>query len=146
WAGALAESPATTSTAPATAPAVVRVPADVASVMHPSGEAHLRKIHDSYLQRIKQDNKIQLLFLGDSIFHLWSKAPDVWKKYYDKYDAANFGDGGDYTQHLLWRIENGELDGISPKVVVLLIGINNLYHSPGNTPEETAAGIKKILD
>lgn len=137
---------ATTTVPAATAAPTAVAPTDVASVMHPTGERHLRSLHARYLQRIQEDNKIQLLFLGDSITWNWSKAPDVWQQYYGQYDPANFGDPGSYTQHLLWRIENGELDGISPKVVVLLIGINNLYHSPGNTPEETAAGIRKILD
>jgi lysophospholipase L1-like esterase len=128
------------------APSPVAAPADVASVMHPTGERHLRVIHDRFLKRIKDDPKIDLLFVGDSITWRWALAPDVWKAHYGKYDAANFGDGGAYTQHVLWRLENGELEGIRPKVVVLLVGINNLYHSPANTPEQTAAGIKKILD
>jgi len=121
-------------------------PADVPSIHHPTSDNHLKSVHAKFLQRIKDDNKIQLLFLGDSITAGWANAPDVWKEYYGQYDPANFGDGGDYTQHLLWRIDNGELEDINPKVVVLLIGINNLYHNPGNTPEQTAAGIKKILD
>jgi lysophospholipase L1-like esterase len=121
-------------------------PADVPSVNHPTGQRHLLGVHAKYMKRIQEDNKIQLLFLGDSITFNWYKAPDVWNKYFGQWDTANFGDGGSYTQHLLWRITNGELDGISPKVIVLLIGINNLYHKPGNTPEDTAVGIKKILD
>jgi len=149
-----ASSSATAAPATATVPVMpnVAAPADVASVMHPTGEAHLRKIHDRFLQQIKNDNKIELLFIGDSITQGWSKAPEVWKQYYGKWDTANFGDGGDYTQHVLWRVENGELDGIHPKVVVLLVGINNLYHAienyrgPGNNAAQVAAGIKKILD
>lgn len=139
-------APPVPGAAPA-APAVYQPgPADVPSLNHPTGQRHLLGVHAKDMKRIQDDNKIQLLFLGDSITFNWSKAPDVWKKYFGQWDAANFGDGGSYTQHLLWRITNGELDGISPKVVVLLIGINNLYHKPGNTPEDTAKGIKKIID
>ena len=142
---ARAQAPATAAPAADTpAPEAVQ-PADVATVMHPTGERHLRSIHDKYLQRIRQDNKIQLLFLGDSITFNWAKYPEIWNKYFGQYDPANFGDGGSYTQHLLWRLENGELEGISPKVCVLMIGVNNLYHVK-NTPEETAAGVKKIID
>ena len=142
-----AEEPATAPKA-ASAPAAAKevAPADVASPNHPTSVNHLKTIHERFLKRIKDDNKIELLFIGDSITQGWSLAPDVWKQYYGKWDTANFGDGGDYTQHVLWRVENGELEGIHPKVVVLLVGINNLYHSPGNTAEQTAAGIKKILD
>ena len=135
-------APAATTPAPA-APNVVE-PADIASPNHPTSAGHLATIHKRILEQIKKDNKMQVVFLGDSITQNWSKAPDVWNKYYGNYDPANFGDGGDYTQHILWRIENGELDGISPKVVVLMAGVNNLYHVK-NTPEETAAGIKKII-
>ena len=143
-AGVLPNVAPTVPLAAQTAPTVA-APADVASVMHPTGERHLRTIHARFMQRIQQDNKIQLLFLGDSITAGWASATDVWQQAFYRYDPANFGDSGSYTQHLLWRIENGELDDISPKVVVLLVGINNLYHNPGNTPEETAAGIRKII-
>ena len=135
---------ATAAAAPTTAKVVE--PADVPSIHHPTSDNHLKGVHAKFLKRIQDDNKIQLLFIGDSITAGWINAPDVWKEYYGQYDPANFGDGGDYTQHLLWRIDNGELEGINPKVVVLLIGINNLYHNPGNTAEQTAVGIKKILD
>ena len=81
--------------------------------------------HESFLKRGKE-GKVGLLFVGDSITAGWAGAgKEVWEANYAKCDAANFGIGGDRTQHVLWRIENGELDGISPKVVVLMIGTNN---------------------
>ena len=83
------------------------------------------QMHNSFLKRAKE-GPIGLLFIGDSITQGWTKAADTWAKYYEKYHPANFGNKGDRTQHVLWRIENGELDGISPKVVVLLIGTNNI--------------------
>jgi lysophospholipase L1-like esterase len=102
--------------------------------------AFLKK-HVSFLERGKS-GPIGLLFIGDSITAGWVKAPDVWQKYYDPYQAANFGIGGDQTQHVIWRIENGELDGISPKVAVLMLGTNN---TTTHTAAEIAAADKKIV-
>jgi beta-glucosidase len=90
-------------------------------------EPNFWRMHLSFLDRIKQ-GPIGLLFLGDSITDFWRNAANLplFTKYYGKYDPANFGISGDQTQHVLWRIEHGELDGISPKVLVLLIGTNNV--------------------
>ena len=89
-------------------------------------DAHFKKMHESFLLRRTQ-GPIGVLFLGDSITEGWSgRGKRVWDQYYADLDAANFGIGGDRTQHVLWRIDNGELDGISPKVVVLMIGTNNI--------------------
>ena len=86
---------------------------------------------------------MDLLFLGDSITDgSAGGGKAVWEKNYAPLKAANFGIGGDQTQHVLWRIQNGELDGIKPKVAVLMIGTNNLG---GNTDEEIADGIKAIV-
>jgi lysophospholipase L1-like esterase len=96
--------------------------------------------HESFLKRARE-RPIGLLFIGDSITAGWnSVGKEVWAKYYQAHNPANFGIGGDRTQHVLWRIENGELDGISPKVVVLLIGVNN-----GGKPA-VFPGIKKIVE
>jgi lysophospholipase L1-like esterase len=67
----------------------------------------------------------------------------VWDERFGKYDPANFGIGGDRTQHVLWRIENGELDGIAPKAVVLMIGTNNSGAYPA---EEILKGDVKIVE
>jgi len=83
-----------------------------------------------------------VLFLGDSITEGWGKAPHVWEHYYGKMEPANFGIGGDQTQHVIWRIENGELDGLHPKVVVLMLGTNN---AATHTGEEIAAADQKII-
>lgn len=82
------------------------------------------------------------LFLGDSITQRWDA--DVWRQSFGALNAANFGLDGDRTQHLLWRItEGGELDGLAPDTVVLLIGVNNIATDP---PEHVAAGIGKLVD
>jgi lysophospholipase L1-like esterase len=100
------------------------------------------KMHESFLARGKQ-GPIGVLFLGDSITQGWTKAPHVWEHYYSKWQPANFGIGGDQTQHIIWRIENGELDGIKPKVVVLMLGTNN---TGGHTAAEITAADKKIVE
>ena len=86
--------------------------------------------------------KIDLIFLGDSITHSWEgTGRSVWNKYYKERSTLNLGYGGDRIQHLLWRIKNGELETLSPKLAVIMIGTNN---SKSNTAEEMANGIKLI--
>jgi lysophospholipase L1-like esterase len=98
------------------------------------------KLHESFLERAKKGD-VDLLFLGDSITQGWNNN-EVWKRHYEPRKSANFGIGGDRTEHVLWRIENGELEGISPKLVVLMIGTNNIS---ANTPEDIAEGVKAIV-
>ena len=133
---AFAQPPA----APAPAPAKVDASAAIEKT-DPSGR--FRKMHESFLAR-RTSGPIGVLFLGDSITAGWA-APTrahIWETYYGKWQPANFGIGGDQTQHVIWRIENGELDGISPKVVVLMLGTNN---TGGHTAAEIAAADKKIV-
>jgi lysophospholipase L1-like esterase len=118
-------------------PACAQGPATV--VPKPRDGAWL-EVHRSFLVQAKR-GPIDLLFLGDSITQGWNENT-VWQRYYGQRHAANFGIGGDRTQHVLWRIQNGELDGIEPKVTVLMIGTNNL---DDDTPDEIAQGIKTIV-
>jgi len=105
-------------------------------------QPRFQMLHEQFLKRGKE-GKIGVLFLGDSITEGWGgRGKDVWEQRYAKYDAANFGIGGDQTQHVLWRIEHGELDGISPKVVVLMIGTNNI----GYPAEDIIKGDRKIVE
>lgn len=106
-----------------------------------AGNAGFFELHESFLARGKA-GPVGLLFLGDSITYGWRKAPHIWEHYYGPYQPANFGIGGDRTQHVLWRMDNGELDGINPKVVVLMIGTNN---TGTNTAAEIAAADRKIV-
>jgi beta-glucosidase len=131
-----AQSPAPAPQA-ATAPAVT---VDASAPIPKRGNARFYELHASFLKRGKEP--MGVLFLGDSITEGWGKAPDVWKEHYEKYQPANFGIGGDQTQHVIWRIEDGELDGISPKVVVLMIGTNN---SSRHTAAEITAADTKIV-
>lgn len=99
--------------------------------------------HELINSRAKEGDK-DILFLGDSITQGWEGAgKDAWAKAYTPRKAMNAGIGGDRTQHVLWRIENGNIAGITPKVAVLMIGTNN---SGTNTSEDIAAGIKAIVD
>jgi len=138
-AGALVSLRAQTPAAPAPAPAAAVV--DASAPIPKTGNARFFELHESFLKRGKE-GPIGVLFLGDSITEGWKKAPHVWAHYFAKYQPANFGIGGDQTQHVIWRIENGELEGISPKVVVLMIGTNN---SATHTGEQIADAVKKII-
>ncbi len=100
--------------------------------------------HLDFLYRITQ-GEIGLLFLGDSITDAWPRRGEwTWLKF-APYNPADFGISGDRTEHLLWRITNGELDGINPKVTVVMIGTNNIGQNADEKPEWAAAGIKKIV-
>jgi lysophospholipase L1-like esterase len=144
---------ATTLTAAATAlaadpatpkPAAPVQAADVAAPkLGPDGaiEAGFANAHERFL-KIAAEGKARLLFIGDSITQGWGQHPELWEKAFGAYQPANFGIGGDRTQHVLWRLENGELDGFQPKLVVLMIGTNN---TSGNSAEEIAQGIEKIV-
>jgi lysophospholipase L1-like esterase len=99
--------------------------------------------HGTFL-KIAMNGNVDLLFLGDSITQGWENAgKEVWKERYEPLKAANFGIGGDQTQHVLWRLHNGdELHGITPKAVVLMIGTNNMGSS---SAEQIAEGITAIV-
>ncbi|AEF56036.1 lipolytic protein G-D-S-L family [Marinomonas posidonica IVIA-Po-181] len=101
--------------------------------------------HQAKLREKATMDKVDLLFLGDSIIQAWEQeGKATWETYYQPRNALNLGFNGDRTEHLLWRLEQGEIEGISPKLVVLLIGTNNTGHRM-DKPQETAQGIKAIL-
>ncbi|KAJ6222321.1 hypothetical protein RDWZM_000866 [Blomia tropicalis] len=86
----------------------------------------------------------KVIFLGDSITEGWSNhGKNVWKQHYENRHSFNYGIGGDRTEHILWRIANGELENVNAKLVVLMIGTNNIrLHSS----KDIAKGIHAILD
>ena len=91
------------------------------------------------LNAVAKQGGIDLLFVGDSITMGWrGDGRAVWDERFAPLKAANFGLGGDKTEHVLWRLQNGNLEGIAPKVVVLLIGTNNVGRI---TAAELAEGI-----
>ena len=111
-----------------------------------------RAAHRQLIAKTKQ-GKIDVYFEGDSITRRWG-ATDYprflarWKEHFHGWNAANFGWGGDTTHNILWRLQNGELDGVSPKVVALQAGTNNL---PGRGPaddavvEDVVGGVQAIV-
>lgn len=101
------------------------------------------KRHEEFLARLAT-GPVGLLFLGDSITAMWPFTSPTWKKF-EKHEVANFAVPGERTEDLLWRITNGELEGMAPQVVVILIGTNNLAKKE-EQPEWIAAGVKAILE
>lgn len=90
--------------------------------------------------------KIDLLFIGDSITQGWEKeGAAVWQDFYAKRNGFAIGFGGDRTENVLWRLQHGALENMSPKLVVLMIGTNNTGHRLEN-PATIAAGIKTLLN
>lgn len=111
------------------------------------------EVHKGTEKRIEQFNEIskkgeaQLVFLGDSITHGWEGQKAIWEAAFGPYRPANFGIGGDRTEHVLWRMDNGNFDGLKPKLTVIMIGTNNTGHRNGSEPaEQTCAGVKAIID
>jgi len=99
--------------------------------------------HMAVNERVEKGN-VDLIFIGDSITHSWEGAgKEVWAQYYAKRNAVNMGFSGDRTQHVLWRLDNGEITGISPKAAVIMIGTNN-SNGNDNTAEQIADGIIAI--
>ena len=111
-----------------------------------------RKRHQEKLAELRE-RRVDLVWLGDSITQDWEKQgpPDwqdfapVWQRFYGDRNAVNLGFRGDNTGHLLWRMQNGELDDIRPKAAVVLIGANNLGRVRWSAPQ-TVAGIVAVVD
>ncbi|MBE2216054.1 MAG: mucin-desulfating sulfatase [Opitutaceae bacterium] len=98
--------------------------------------------HEANVARAAQGN-VDVLLLGDSITEGWNNT-EIWKEHYPKLQIANFGIGGDTTANLLWRLENGEIGNLRPRLIVLMIGINNLGRN-GDKPAEVVTGIQTIV-
>jgi lysophospholipase L1-like esterase len=91
---------------------------------------------------IAQYDQVDLLFMGDSITAGWNW--EIWQKNFAPLKAANFGIGGDHTGNVLWRLQHGAIGNIKPKLIVLLIGVNNFGHL-NETPEQVANGVGKVV-
>jgi lysophospholipase L1-like esterase len=104
------------------------------------------KRHEGFVAEAKKGG-IEVLFIGDSITDAWrsGKQKAIWDERFAPLKAANFGISGDRTQHLLWRLQNGELEGISPKVAVLMIGTNNIGQKDPETMASAFAGIRAVV-
>ncbi|HTU65786.1 MAG TPA: GDSL-type esterase/lipase family protein [Steroidobacteraceae bacterium] len=107
-------------------------PFERADVAVPRSDENSRKAHEQLLEKRKA-GKIDVYFVGDSITRRWGTSDpqykdfyDNWKKNFSGWNAADFGWGADKTQHMLWRLQQGELDDVHPKVVVVMAGTNNV--------------------
>jgi lysophospholipase L1-like esterase len=103
--------------------------------------------HEAFLAEARAGG-IECLLMGDSITDWWGRAGlEVYEATFAPLGCANFGIAGDRTEGVLWRMENGELEGYSPKVMMLMIGTNNLSsrRRPANAPEEIAMAIAVIV-
>lgn len=100
------------------------------------------KRHESFNKRVAQ-GECDLIFIGDSITQGWERnGKEVWTKFYGERKAVNLGIGGDRTQHVIWRLDNGNLYRIKPKAAVIMIGTNN---SRNNSSEQIAEGVAAIV-
>lgn len=106
--------------------------------------------HEKKLEEIRQLKtsglNSDLVFIGDSITQGWEDAGrKVWDAHFSQHHALDLGFGGDHTENALWRLQHGEIDGIAPKVAVLMIGTNNTGDRLED-PKTTATGIKRIVE
>jgi lysophospholipase L1-like esterase len=125
---------------------------DAADRAAPRTDSNSVTAHEQLLAKAKR-GRIDVYFVGDSIVRRWGALdyPELlanWKQNFHGWNAANFGWGADRTQHILWRLENGELDGVNPKVIVVLAGTNNVGTQPRDEQgiAEIVRGIKAIVD
>lgn len=137
--------PATSADVPVVArpnPALIPVPQRTEDGLPQNAVNNFNTRHHRYVARAKEGG-IDLLFVGDSITQAWGdRGRPVWEEFYGGMKAAAFGIGYDRTQHLLWRLQNGEGEGFSPKAIVVMIGTNNIGLQ---SPAEIAAGIGAIV-
>ena len=107
--------------------------------------------HEQLLEKAKKGG-IDIYFLGDSITRRWGATdyPEFlvnWKTNFFGWNAANFGWGADRIENMLWRLENGELDAVHPKIIVVLAGINNVGTAPGGDAkvENITRGLRVLV-
>lgn len=111
-------------------------------------DANSRIAHEQLLEKAR-NGQVDLYFVGDSITRRWGATDypvflEHFQRAFHGWNAADFAWGGDQTQHILWRLENGELEGVSPKVFVVLAGTNNVGRTmPPGGDDDKAAGIAR---
>lgn len=103
------------------------------------GDGRWMSQHNRFIAEGKE-REPEVLFIGDSLIQRISQT-SLWESMFEPLHCLNFGIGGDQTQNILWRLNNGELETLEPKVVVLLAGTNNY----SNTAEEVTDGIMEIV-
>ncbi len=127
-----------------------RIPADQPA---PRTDRNSRVAHEQLVAKAKKGG-IDVYFVGDSITRRWGSKDreyrhllENWTTNFFGWNAGNFGWGADGTQNILWRLQNGELDGVNPKIIVILAGINNVGNVPGGGEkvDEISRGLKAIV-
>jgi lysophospholipase L1-like esterase len=133
------------------------VPLQAADQPSPRTDQNSMTAHAQLLEKARK-GRIGVYFEGDSITRRWGTSDEQykdflanWRQNFFGWNAANFGWGGDTTQNILWRLNNGELDNVNPKIIVLLAGTNNVGNKSPQGDEDsrvddTTRGIKAILD
>jgi lysophospholipase L1-like esterase len=118
----------------------------------PRSDANSQLAHRQLLEKARSGG-IDVYFVGDSITRRWGATdyPDFlahWQKNFHGWNAGDFGWGADRIENILWRLENGELDGVNPRVIVVLAGTNNVGQEPGDDAKvaDITRGIKALLD
>ena len=118
------------------------IPRHVATIPAEKSDEWWQKRHQEKLAQAKTGD-VDLVFLGDSITQGWEGNP-VFRKYYGDRKVLNLGFGWERTEHALWRLENGAADGYSAKVIMVMLGTNNIGHGTA-TPAQTADGIRAVV-
>jgi lysophospholipase L1-like esterase len=119
----------------------------------PRTDQNSRIAHEQLVEKAKRGG-IDVYFVGDSITRRWGCSDpqyanllENWRANFFGWNAGDFGWGADQTQNILWRLENGELDGVNPKVIVILAGTNNVGPRPkAEAVEDVTRGLKAIVD
>ena len=129
-----------------------RPPIERADVATPRTDKNSMLAHEQLLAKRTQ-GQIDVYFMGDSITRRWGASDEQYKELFANWsanfkgwNAADFGWGGDKTQHMLWRLQNGELDGVNPKIIVLLAGTNNIGKAAplGDADARTAEVVRGV--
>ena len=123
------------------ASAFAQQPASITPVPRTEQEEKWVTNHEARVAVAKKGD-IDVILIGDSITHYSGGCP-AYKNHFGARKTLNLGQGGDRTQNVLWRLQNGEVEGIQPKVAMIMIGTNNVGR--GETPEDTVLGIKAVL-
>jgi lysophospholipase L1-like esterase len=123
------------------ASAFAQQPASITPVPRTEQEEKWVTNHEARVAAAKKGD-IDVILIGDSITH-YSGGCHPYKHHFGGRKALNLGQGGDRTQNVLWRLQNGEVEGIQPEVAMLMIGTNNVGR--GESPEDTVLGIKAVL-
>jgi lysophospholipase L1-like esterase len=117
----------------------------------PRNDPNSKKAHADLLAKA-QHGGVDVYFIGDSITRRWGATdyPELlahWNQTFHGWNAGDFGWGADKVEHILWRLDHGELDGVDPKVFVILAGTNNVGREPGNDAKvaDIVAGLKAVV-